>query len=161
MSSQSNFEKVKLFNKAFGVTTNTISQFNLFETDPKLVQYRLDLIIEEVQELKDAITNKDFTEVVDAGADILFVVYGLFTAFGVDADKAFNIVQDSNMSKLCKTEQEAQETVQWYKENESNRYDSPTYRQSDDCVNWVVFNESTKKILKSYKYTAAKFEAIL
>lgn len=161
MSSQSNFEKVKLFNKAFGVTTNTTSQFNLFNIDPKLVQYRLDLIIEEVQELKDAIINKDFTEVVDAGADILFVVYGLFTAFGVDADKAFNIVQDSNMSKLCKTEQDAQETVQWYKKNESNRYDSPTYRQSDDGVNWVVFNESTKKILKSYKYTAAKFEAII
>jgi predicted HAD superfamily Cof-like phosphohydrolase len=97
----SNFDKVLEFNKAFGVTTNTTSQYNLFDTDTKLVNYRKELILEEVDELKDAIEKKDFVETIDALTDILYVVYGAFSAFGVNADKAFDIVQKSNMSKLC------------------------------------------------------------
>lgn len=157
----SNFEKVKLFNKAFGVQTNTVSEKNLFDTNPKLVQYRLDLIIEEVQELQVAIKQKDFTEVIDAIGDILYVVYGAATAFGFSADKAFQIIQDSNMSKLCKTEEDAIMTVKLYKEELPQRYDSPNYRLSEDGIHWVVFNQSTMKILKNYKYVPANFTSII
>lgn len=52
------------------------------------------------------------------------------------------------MTKFCNTEQEAIDTVQWYKENE-RRYDSPTYRKSPDGEHWVVYNKSNDKALKS------------
>ena len=107
----SNFQKVLEFNKAFGVKSNTTIQHDIFDKDPKLVNYRLSLIEEEVQEFKDAIQQKNMTEILDSIGDILYVVYGAATAFGFDADQVFQIVQDSNMSKLCKTEEDAQETV--------------------------------------------------
>jgi len=159
--SQSNFQKVVEFNKAFGVPTNTTPQRDIFDQNPKLVQYRLDLILEEVQELKDAIATKDFTEVIDSLSDIEYVVLGAFTAIGVDADRAFQIVQDSNMSKLCKTEDDAIETVRRYREEIPQRYDSPAYRRSDDGIHWVVYNQSTMKILKNYKYTPADFSELM
>jgi predicted HAD superfamily Cof-like phosphohydrolase len=157
----SNFQKVVQFNKAFGVQTNTTPQLDIFDKDPKLVAYRLALIEEEVQELRDAIKEKDFTETIDALADILYVVYGAATAFGFNADKAYDIVQKSNMSKLCETEQDAQETVRRYQTEVPQRYDSPAYRKSDDGIHWVVYNQSTMKILKNYKYTPANFEELL
>jgi len=157
----SNFQKVVEFNKAFGVKSNTTIQHDIFDKDPKLVAYRLALIEEEIQELRDAIKEKDMTETVDALADILYVVYGAFTAIGIHADQTFQIVQDSNMSKLCKTEDDAKETVRRYQTEVPQRYDSPTYRKSDDGIHFVVYNKSTFKILKNYKYTAADFKNLL
>ena len=157
----SNFQKVLEFNKAFGVKSNTTIQHDIFDKDPKLVNYRLSLIEEEVQEFKDAIKDKNMTEILDSIGDILYVVYGAATAFGFDADQVFQIVQDSNMSKLCKTEEDAQETVRRYQTEVPQRYDSPAYRRSDDGIHWVVYNQSTMKILKNYKYTAADFTELL
>ena len=154
----SNFEKVLEFNNAFGVVTHKTPQLNIFDDNEKLVKYRLSLIEEETQELRDAIKDKNFIEVVDALSDILYVTYGAALSFGVDLDTCFDLVHKSNMSKLCSTEEEAQQTVQWYKENESDRYDSPNYRKSDDNVHWVVYNESTMKILKNINYKPVKFE---
>jgi len=155
----SNYQKVlNEFNKSFGVITHDKPQYNLFDTDPKLVKYRLDLITEEVNELKEAIDNKDFKETIDALTDILYVVYGAYTAFGVDADKAFSLVHESNMSKLCKDEEEAISTVESYKRD--SRYDSPAYRLSPCGKYYVVYNESTNKILKSFKYNPVCFNSL-
>lgn len=161
MTNTSNYQKVIEFNNSFGVPINTEPQFDMYDTKQKLVQYRLDLILEEVDELKDSIKNKDFKETIDALADILYVTYGAFASFGVDADKAFDIVQRSNMSKLCKTEQEAVDTVEWYRKNQKDRYDSPSYRKSDDGIHWVVYNESTMKILKSINFITPNFDELL
>ncbi|AYV78335.1 MAG: phosphoribosyl-ATP pyrophosphohydrolase [Edafosvirus sp.] len=155
-----NFEKVVDFNKSFGVTIHETPQHNIFTNDPKLVKFRYDLIAEEVSELSDAIKQNNFVEVTDALSDILYVVYGAGASFGIDLDKAFDIVHRSNMSKLCQTEDEAKETVEWYKKNES-RYDSPTYRKSDNGKYWVVYNASTSKILKSINYVPANFDSLL
>ena len=152
----SNFKKFLEFNKSFGVQIFDKIQKNITKDDPKLIKYRLSLIIEEAEELKEAVKNHDFKEIVDALADLLYVVYGMGTSIGVNLDKAFNIVHESNMSKLCNTEEEARETVEWYKNNEK-RYDSPNYRKSDDGTKWVVYNESTKKILKSINYNKVNF----
>ena len=68
------------------------------------------------------------------------------------------------MSKLCMTEEDAVETVRIYKEkyeNGTSPYDTPAYRRSTDNKYWVVYNESTGKILKNYKYTPANFETII
>lgn len=156
----SNFQKVKQFNKAFGVNQNETIQKDLFTKDPELVKYRMSLIMEEVGELQDAVKNHDFTETIDALTDILYVVYGAYTSFGVDADDAFDVVQKSNMSKLCKSEEDAIETVKRYKEEVPERYDSPNYRRSEDGIHWVVYNESTMKILKNYKYTTVDFTKV-
>lgn len=154
---KTNFEKVKDFNTAFEVENLIIPDKNIFETNKKLVQYRLNLILEEVNELKEAIETKDFIETIDALTDILYVTYGAFTAFGVDADLAFDIVQESNMSKICKTEEEAKKTVEWYLLNEKERYDSPSYKLSENGKDYIVYNKNTKKILKNINYKPANF----
>lgn len=152
----SNYQKVLQFNKSFGVPTKDLPHTDIFAKNQDLLTLRLALIDEEVAELHDASRAHDFTECIDALTDIMYVTLGAFTAFGVDADKAFDIVHKSNMSKLCTSEQEAQNTVEWYTQNEK-RYNSPSYRKSD-CGNfWVVYNESTGKVLKNINYTPAAF----
>tara|TARA_B100000900_G_scaffold182025_1_gene154411 strand:- start:102 stop:443 length:342 start_codon:yes stop_codon:yes gene_type:complete len=69
-------------------------------SDEKTNQLRLDLISEELEELKNAMKSKDLLEVADALTDILYVTYGAGHAFGIDLDKCFDEVQNSNMSKL-------------------------------------------------------------
>ena len=160
-SKQTNFDKIKEFHKAFGLDLKEKPQTNVFE-NKDLIKLRLGLINEEVNELHEAIKEKNFTEVIDALSDILYVVYGAGASFGIDLDKAYNIVHKSNMTKLCRTQEEAEETVTWYKKQyeEGNvPYDSPNYRLSDDKKYYVVFNESTGKILKSINYTPANFES--
>ena len=92
----SNFNKVGTFMKTFGQEVKTTPSFS---TD-KINKLRLDLIKEELQELTDAMNNKDLLEVADALTDILYVTYGAGHAFGIDLDKCFEEVQNSNMSKL-------------------------------------------------------------
>jgi len=68
----------------------------------KITTLRYDLIKEELEELKEAIDKKDIKEVADALTDILYVTYGAGHAFGINLDKCFEEVQNSNMSKLGK-----------------------------------------------------------
>jgi len=91
-----NFEKVKQFMQTFGQEVKTKASFS----DEKTNQLRLDLIYEELEELKNAIASKDLLEVADALTDILYVTYGAGHAFGINLDKCFDEVQNSNMSKL-------------------------------------------------------------
>ena len=92
----SNFKKVKTFMETFGQEVKTKPSFS---TD-KINSLRYDLIKEELEELKEAMENKDLLEVADALTDILYVTYGAGHAFGIDLDKCFAEVQNSNMSKL-------------------------------------------------------------
>ena len=92
----SNFNKVKTFMETFGQEVKTKPSFS---TD-KINSLRYDLIKEELEELKVAMENKDLLEVADALTDILYVTYGAGHAFGINLDKCFEEVQNSNMSKL-------------------------------------------------------------
>ena len=92
----SNFNKVETFMKTFGQEVKTEPSFST----EKINKLRIDLIKEELQELTDAMNNKDLLEVADALTDILYVTYGAGHAFGIDLDKCFDEVQNSNMSKL-------------------------------------------------------------
>ena len=160
-SQLTNFQKVVEFNKAFGVKTNTTPQLDIFDKDPKFVESRLALIQEEFNETVEAIKNKDFTEMADGLMDLIWVCYGMCTNLGIDADKCLEIVNQSNMSKLCESEDIAIESVRRYKQEIPQRYDSPTYRKSDCGNYWVVYNTSSNKILKSYKYTPVSFTSLL
>jgi len=92
----SNFSKVGIFMKTFG---QEVKNKPSFSTD-KINKLRIDLIKEELEELTVAMNNKDLLEVADALTDILYVTYGAGHAFGINLDKCFEEVQNSNMSKL-------------------------------------------------------------
>ena len=96
MSDMSNFNKVKAFMNTYGQDIKEKASF----PEDSIVQLRVDLIEEELNELKEAIKNNDIVEVADALTDILYVTYGAGHSFGVNLDKCFDEVQRSNMSKL-------------------------------------------------------------
>ena len=91
-----NFECVRKFMETFGQEIKEKADF----PNEKITTLRYELIKEELNELKDAIDKKDLKEVADALTDILYVTYGAGHAFGINLDKCFNEVQNSNMSKL-------------------------------------------------------------
>ena len=91
-----NFQKVKTFMQTFGQEVKSKPSFSA----EKINDLRYNLIKEELEELKQALDNKDLLEVADALTDILYVTYGAGHAFGINLDKCFDEVQDSNMSKL-------------------------------------------------------------
>tara|TARA_B100001939_G_C16487024_1_gene423846 strand:+ start:60 stop:431 length:372 start_codon:yes stop_codon:yes gene_type:complete len=92
----SNFDSVKKFMKTFGQEVKEKAGF----PNEKITSLRYDLIKEELDEFKEALDKKDIKEVADALTDILYVTYGAGHAFGIDLDKCFQEVQNSNMSKL-------------------------------------------------------------
>ena len=92
----SNFSKVGTFMKTFGQEVKTKPSLST----EKINKLRVDLIKEELEELTEAMNNKDLLEVADALTDILYVTYGAGHAFGIDLDQCFEEVQNSNMSKL-------------------------------------------------------------
>ena len=91
-----NFECVRKFMETFGQEIKEKADF----PNEKITTLRYELIKEELNELKDAIDKKDLKEVADALTDILYVTYGAGHAFGINLDKCFDEVQNSNMSKL-------------------------------------------------------------
>ena len=92
----SNFNKVGTFMKTFGQEVKSKPSFS----SDKINKLRIDLIKEELDELQQAMKNNDLLEVADALTDILYVTYGAGQAFGINLDKCFDEVQNSNMSKL-------------------------------------------------------------
>ena len=91
-----NFEKVRVFMKTYGQEVKDKAGFS----DAKTNKLRIDLIKEELEELTEAMQDENLLEVADALTDILYVTYGAGHAFGIDLDKCFDEVQNSNMSKL-------------------------------------------------------------
>ncbi len=92
----SNFESVRIFMETFGQEVKKKAEF----PSEKITSLRYDLINEELEEFKEAISKRDIKEVADALTDILYVTYGAGHAFGINLDKCFEEVQNSNMSKL-------------------------------------------------------------
>ena len=91
-----NFESVKKFMETFGQEIKEKAEF----PSDKITSLRYNLIKEELDEFQEAMKNNDLLEVADALTDILYVAYGAGHAFGIDLDKCFDEVQNSNMSKL-------------------------------------------------------------
>ena len=155
-----NFDKVCSFMRIMGQETPSAPVKP--ETIPETTNLRVSLIEEELNELKEAVKNHDFVEVLDALADILYVTYGAGAAWGVDLQKAFDLVHDSNMSKICTSIQEAEQTVKWYKDHPEKGYPTPEYRKADgDSNSYVVFEKSTGKILKSINYKSVQLSQIV
>lgn len=147
-----NFEKVREFHQVFEHPVRTKYDPELFDKFKSLVDLRLSLITEENTELQDAVKDKNFVEVADALADILYVTYGAGLALGVDLDTAFAKVHASNMTKACNSEQEALDSIEFYKTTDK-RYKDPQYKKSSDGKYWIIYDASTGKILKNKNYT--------
>jgi len=151
---KTSFEDVSDFNNQFGVLQLDKPSLD----DIKFIDSRMALIREEMRELEEAVKDKDMVETVDALTDILYVVYGMGYSLNIDLDKAFDIVHESNMSKICLNEEDAKKTVEWYKNNDT-RYKTPAYRVNK-AGNFVVYDVDTRKILKSIHYKPASLREI-
>lgn len=156
----SNFKKVEEFHLTFGHPVHKKVRHHIFQTDPSAVQLRMALILEEVEELKQAVLEKNMVEVIDGLADILYVVYGMGHTFGIDLDAAFDIVHRSNMSKICDTEDEALESIRIYN-TDKDFENKVSYRLADNHKHFVVYNNVTGKILKSHRFQLPNFTPLM
>jgi len=119
---------------------------------------RINLLQEELDELKDAIEEKDITGIADALADLQYVLSGAILEFGL-ADKfkdLFEEVQRSNMSKVCSDYETAQKTIEYYQSKDGT---VGYIRESEE--GFLVYRESDRKVLKSVSYSPADLEKIL
>jgi len=121
-------------------------------------ELRVSLLQEELDELAQAIKDKDLVEIADALCDIQYVLSGAVLEFGL-GDKfvdLFNEVQRSNMSKACSTEEEAQKTLEHYKQKDGTE---GYYKQVGD--KWVTYRNGDDKVLKSVGYSPANIKGML
>lgn len=134
----------------------------LFDVDnTQILQLMITNITNAMDLVSVAFASNNFEQVASSLVNTLYVTYLIGVKLGVDLNKSFQIVHSSNMSKVCRTEKEAQDTVAWYKNQTDSPYDSPEYRLSSDGKYFIVFNQSSGKILKSIHYTPANFESML
>ena len=126
--------------------------------DEKRCQLRVSLIAEELKELEEAIADKDIVEIADALCDIQYVLSGAVLEFGLGQkfNALFDEVQRSNMSKACKTVEEAEETVRYYSEERA----TPCFYEEQDGL-YLVYRTEDRKTLKSVKYSPANLKAVL
>ncbi|MFT6867041.1 MAG: putative HAD superfamily Cof-like phosphohydrolase [Cyclobacteriaceae bacterium] len=119
---------------------------------------RVSLIAEELKELEEAIKDNDLVEIADALCDIQYVLSGAVLEFGMGEKfvDLFNEVQRSNMSKACLTEQEAQQTIDYYKKEKGT---DAYYKEKDG--KYLVYRTDDDKTLKSIKYSPANLKSIL
>ena len=118
---------------------------------------RIALLQEELNELKEAIADNDLVEIADALCDLQYVLSGAVLEFGLGEKfvTLFDEVQRSNMSKACATQQEADETIAFYKEKGEDAY----AQIAGDKIN--VHRVSDQKVLKNKYYSPADLKAII
>jgi len=125
--------------------------------DEKRCKLRVALLAEELKELEEAIANKDITEVADALCDLQYVLSGAVLEFGLAEKFAqlFDEVQRSNMSKACKTVEEAEDTVAHYQQKGVECF----YEEADG--HYLVYRNEDRKTLKSIYYSPANLKQIV
>lgn len=141
-----------------------VPNVKLFTDDYNLVQECIDSINNAIRDLEKACTDRDVEATTKALVNIRYVNREVASKFGVDIDRAFDLVHESNMTKLCTSEQEARDTVEWYKKEYAEgrtKYDTPAYRLADLDGYWAVYNESSGKILKSINYSPVNLSVMV
>lgn len=119
---------------------------------------RVELISEELKELQEGIDNGSITDIADALCDLQYVLSGAILEFGL-AEKfkeLFNEVHRSNMSKACKSMEEAEQTIQFYKEY----HNCESYFQQEGDL-FLVYRKGDHKVLKSVNYSPADLPGML
>lgn len=121
-------------------------------------QLRVNLIQEELDELKEAINDNDLVGIADALTDLQYVLSGAVLEFGLASrfKKLFDEVQRSNMSKACATFEEAEKTRTYYLEHKK----TPSYIVEKNGE-FLVYREEDKKVLKNIYYSEANLKDIV
>jgi predicted HAD superfamily Cof-like phosphohydrolase len=147
-------KKVKIFHETFGAPVLDKPQIPSKER----CDLRISLIQEELNELSEAIKNKDIVEVADALCDLQYVLSGAILEFGLGEkfDELFDEVQRSNMSKACNSIQESIETISHYKKKDGTE---SGYKQKGE--KWIVYRTSDDKVLKSINYSPVDLKNII
>lgn len=125
---------------------------------PDRCALRINLLQEELDELKQAIEDGNIVEIADALSDLQYVLSGAVLEFGLGQafKKLFDEVQRSNMSKVCHSREEAEQTLRHYR----NERGTEGYIEQKEDV-WLVYRTTDQKVLKSVAYSPADLEAIL
>ncbi len=144
-------QKLREFHEKFEMDIRDTPYTELFDNE-RLVNLRMKLIEEEFKELQQAVKDRNIVEVLDAILDLHYVLSGFSVSAGLPEDIGFELVHQSNMSKLCKNEQEALDTVEWYLENRPEF--KPAYRLTKDTQAYLVYDQLTGKVLKNKYYKA-------
>lgn len=156
-SNQTNFEKTQTI---ISIQSDVKNYKKNIEN--KMYKINLNMIMSFLDksfvELKQSCDKKNFKEVIYNIYNVLKNTYLCGIHIGCDLNQSFKIVHDSNMTKICDNEELAKKTVQNYIDNDQ-RYDSPSYKQNE--FGYVIYNQSTNKILKSLNYNVANFDSIL
>lgn len=145
--------------------TNFKKYINFMEnTGHNVPKYNLDNINEKIYLLEmaeiyieESVRDNNFNKFVDGLINALYVVYGIAYAFGINLDEIYRIIHESNMTKICTTEEEAIQTIEWYVKNKNDRYKNPEYKKSKDQQYWIMYDKITGKILKSINFIPPKF----
>lgn len=126
--------------------------------DESRCKLRIALLAEELKELEEAVKDKDIVEIADALCDLQYVLSGAVLEFGLKDKFAalFDEVQRSNMSKACKSKEEAEATMQYYK----NKDNIESYYKEKDGL-FLVYRKSDNKTLKSINYSPANLKSLL
>ena len=122
------------------------------------LNHYMSLISKSSQTLKDIVIGCNFVGLKEELCSLLYNVNIFGAIIGIDLDKAFDIVHSSNMTKVCKDEETAKKTVEWYLKNDK-RYATPTYLKNE--YGYIILNQDTGKVLKSIEYTPANFLELL
>lgn len=128
---------------------------------PDRTKLRLDLIHEEYKELEEAIKNNNLIEIIDAFCDLQYVLSGAIIEFGLGNKfkRLFNEVNDSNMTKFCKTREEADLTIEKYKKEGIDTYSKLVVLE--DNKYFIIYRSTDNKVLKSINYVKPNFNNIL
>ena len=127
----------------------------LTEQEKELCSNQIKRFEKELNELKTAISENNLTEIADACGDLMVVLSGTILEFGLGDkfDEIFDIIHKSNMSKACKTEDEAKRTMEFYNQKDGTESYSKLVNGK-----WIVYRLSDNKVLKSVEYTPANIK---
>lgn len=142
---------LRFFSDVITNPTNFFSKITELKSFEIAIVSYIKQLEDELSKLTDATDNERFDDTIDITIEIIYFTYVIGILIGVDLDRSVKLVHESNMSKLCNSKKEAEQTVEWYKKNES-RYDSPTFRKDETNNVYIVYNESSGKILKNINY---------
>lgn len=151
--------RVAEFNRAFQIASPAVPQLHIFGEDPEFAKQQVDLVVAEARELQGAGGTGSLREVSCALANLVYTAYSVGLSFGIDLDRAFQAVHDSNMSTLCNTAEEAELSARWHRSQVPKGGPVPpvAVRRADDGKRWVVHNEKTGEVLRSLAWHPADF----
>lgn len=144
--------KVRLFE-------SPVNNTKVFENDISPFQMQISMLSQVLSLLTLSCEEHDFDSAITYLAKLEALCHTAGSLLGVNIDECFTEVHRSNMTKVCVSEEEAQETVQNYKTD--TRYAEPDYRKSETTRYWVVYDKATSKILKSVKFELPKLADVI